>query len=179
MRAKWQANAVQGTSIKASPKEAPQRNNDRDAAKAHLNVALRHAMRGHTARQHPSCSGDDNGPATVGGSDHPCRTAEATPPLPTSATTINDIAMIPCIGTPVSLCSMDSMIEPHPTPDNPVMRPVVAPAAPKTTVAERDHTWRPVLGFILPTRNCDSVARAVPLHRACRSILTATMSMTA
>ena len=76
------------------------------------------------------------------GSGAPCRTVATTPPLPTSAITISDVATMPCIDTSVSLRSMGTMMKPPPTPSSPVISPVNAPVAASAAPVVHDQMER-------------------------------------
>ena len=75
----------------------------------------------------PSAVATVNHKVTSSGARVPDTSVANTPPVPTSAITISDVATTPCIDTFVNLRSIGTITKPPPTPSSPVIRPVIAP----------------------------------------------------
>ena len=68
-------------------------------------------------------------------------------PKDTSATTISDVATIPCIGTSLNLRNAGTIKKPPPTPSNPVNNPAEAPIDANVVAQRRSHFKCPVVGL--------------------------------
>ena len=79
------------------------------------------------------------------GSVTPCANAVITPPPPTSAITISDVAVMPCMEISVSFFIAGTMTKPPPTPSMPLRKPVNAPIPPMISAVGHVHATRPVL----------------------------------